>query len=96
MAPIDRDSIVKRHVQGVELTRQSCDSCDNFYFNKTKEIISQLHPIYCSHYGPTEHKEIWIRFMGGRLMSPVILEHNGDSNPSLYPSECKKPQNSTI
>ena len=83
-----RDDIVNRFVNEVALTRQSCDSFDDFIFTKLKEIIAELRPISCTYFGPEDTREIGIRMTGGTVKPPVMLENDGTSRP-CYPSECR-------
>ena len=88
METSSRETIVERFINEVALTRQSCDSYDDFIFNKLKEIISQSHTIKCTYLGQTDSRGIEIRLMGGTVKRPVMLEHDGTSRP-IYPSECR-------
>ena len=83
-----RSSIIDRHAKDVPLTRQSCDSFDDFIHKRINEIILELHPIECSYFGPTETKEISLRILNASIKQPVMLEHDGTSRP-IYPNECR-------
>ncbi len=81
-------SIIDRHTKDVHLTRQSCDSFDDFINNRINEIISELQPIDCTYFGPTETREISIRILNASVKQPVMLEYDGTSRP-IYPNECR-------
>lgn len=85
---LDISSIIDRHTKDVHLTRQSCDSYDDFINNRINEIISELQPIECTYFGPTETREISIRIVNASVKQPVMLEHDGTSRP-IYPNECR-------
>ena len=81
-------TIVDRYTKDVSLTRQSCDSFDDFIHKRIQEIISELHPIECTYFGPTETREISMRILNASIKRPVMLEHDGTSRP-IYPNECR-------
>lgn len=81
-------TIVERFLQDVALTRQSCDSFDDFIFRKLKEIIAEARPIECTYFGPSESRKIKLRMVGGTVKPPVMLENDGTSRP-IFPSECR-------
>ena len=83
-----RENIVNRFVKEVALTRQSCDSFDDFVFIKLKEIITDLNAISCTYFGPEDTKELTMRMVGGTVKPPVMLEDDGTSRP-IYPAECR-------
>lgn len=84
------DDIIKKFVEAVSLTRQSCDSADDFINKKTRELIANLNVIRCSHLNSNgDEKWITIKLLGGRSLKPVVLENNGDVQSTLYPEQCR-------
>ena len=86
---MNTDSIVKRFVHAVPICKASTDSFNDFATKRIKELIASLKPIkICHHNSDGSTKKLELKFMGGTLTSPVMLEKDGTSRP-ITPHECR-------
>ena len=84
--------IVSKFVQEISLTKQFIDSFNDFSSYRIREIISLLNPIKASYFTDDGERTISLKFLGGRLMSPVMLEKDGSvrvEGDKIYPQECR-------
>ena len=79
-----QESIVKRFVKEISLTKQFTDSFDDFTQCRVKQIISLMKPIHAK----SQDNSITLRFLGGSLKAPVMLEKDGTVRP-IMPNECR-------
>ena len=71
--------ILKTFVQQISLTKQFTDSYDDFVNNRITETLGILKPIR----SVSGDKWIEIRFSGGKLEEPAMLENDGTSRKIL-------------
>ena len=76
--------ILKTFVQQISLTKQFTDSYDDFVNNRITETLGILKPIR----SVSGDKWIEIRFSGGKLEEPAMLENDGTSR-KILPAECR-------
>ena len=81
-----REDIVQKYVSAVALTRQSCDSFDDFAHKRLFEIINLMGPILIK--GNNNMEYIKISIGGGRLEKPLVIEHDGTAR-KITPNECR-------
>jgi len=87
-----QDDIVSKFVQEISLTKQFTDSFNDFSSYRIREIISLLPPIKASYFTDEGERTISLSLLGGRLMSPVMLEKDGSvrvEGDKIYPQECR-------
>lgn len=79
-----QESIVKRFVKEISLTKQFTDSFDDFTQCRVMEIISLMKPIKAQ----SQDNAITLRLTGGSLKAPIMLEKDGTVRP-IMPNECR-------
>lgn len=90
MTTVWQESIVKRFVKEISLTKQFTDSFDDFTSNRVREIISLMKPIKGNFFSNEGIEEfVKIQIVGGTLKSPAMLEHDGTIRSFITPHECR-------
>ena len=79
-----QESIVKRFVKEISLTKQFTDSYDDFVKHRVREIVSLMRPIRANF----EEDFIELQLTGGSVKEPVMLEKDGTVRP-IMPNECR-------
>ena len=83
-----QESIVKRFVNEISLTKQFTDSFDDFIQKRVREVIALQRPIRASTTTEGEEQTIHLKIRGGSIKDPVMLEKDGTVRP-IYPNECR-------
>lgn len=84
-----QESIVKRFVEEISLTKQFTDSFDDFVHHRIREIISLMRPIRANYFNSEgEEQSITLQLLGGSVKDPVMLEKDGTVHP-IFPQECR-------
>ena len=79
-----QESILKRFVKEISLTKQFTDSYDDFINNRVREIVSIMRPIRAT----SGEEYINLTLSGGSVKTPVMLEKDGTVRP-IMPNECR-------
>jgi len=84
-----QESIVKRFVKEISLTKQFTDSFDDFTKNRLREVVCLMRPIRANYFNSDgDEQSITLTIMGGSVKEPVMLEKDGTVRP-IYPNECR-------
>ena len=83
-----QESIVKRFVSEISLTKQFTDSFDDFTQKRVQEVIALMRPIRTSTTINGDEETITLKIRGGSVKDPIMLEKDGTVRP-IYPNECR-------